>query len=103
MLLFLKQTEKDLGRTPGPRNGPREIDLDILFFNSLVYSDEKVTVPHKEITYRDFVLVPLCEIAAGFIHPVLNKNICDIVIDNEERYILTKFSKDLLNIEEFTC
>lgn len=103
LLTFLKGIEKELGRVPGPKNGPREIDLDILFFNDLVYSDERITVPHKEVLNRDFVLVPLCEIEPGFIHPVINKKICEIDITGEENYILKKFSKDLIKIEEFTC
>ncbi len=103
LLTFLKSIEKDLGRVPGPKNGPREIDLDILFFNNLVYSDERVTVPHKEVLNRDFVLVPLCEIASDLVHPVINKKICQIDITDEENYILKKFSNDLIKIEEFTC
>ena len=103
LLTFLKGIEKELGRIPGPKNGPREIDLDILFFNNLIYSDEKVTVPHKEIMNRDFVLVPLCELEPEFIHPAADKKICSIDIAGEENYILKKFSKDLIKIEEFAC
>jgi|GEM_PF-2984155 2-amino-4-hydroxy-6-hydroxymethyldihydropteridine diphosphokinase len=100
-LAFLKDTEKIIGRRPGQKNGPREIDLDILFYNNLVYSDDKITIPHKGIIYRDFVLVPLCEIASSFIHPVINKKICEIEMLDEEKYILQKFSENLISLEEF--
>jgi 2-amino-4-hydroxy-6-hydroxymethyldihydropteridine diphosphokinase len=103
LLSFLKGIERELGRTAGPKNGPREIDLDILFFNDMIYSDEKITVPHKEVLNRDFVLTPLCEIEPGLTHPALNKKICEIELSGEEEYILKKFSEDLIKIEEFTC
>lgn len=102
-LSFLKQIEKELGRVPGPKNGPREIDLDILFYNDMIYSDERVTIPHKEIANRDFVLIPLCQIEPEFVHPALNKKLCEIEIKNEEKYILKKFSSDLIKIEDFKC
>ena len=76
LLEILKSIEKDLGRSRTQKWGPREIDLDLLFFNDLIFSNERVTIPHKEIAKRDFVLVPLCEIAPDFIYffyPYLEK------------------------------
>ncbi|MDR3627116.1 MAG: 2-amino-4-hydroxy-6-hydroxymethyldihydropteridine diphosphokinase [Ignavibacteriaceae bacterium] len=92
----LKRIEKELGRVPSERWGPREIDLDLLFYNDVVFSNEKVTVPHKEVASRDFVLVPLCEIIPGFIHPALNLKICDICISDTEKYIVKKLSDTIL-------
>ncbi len=88
----LKAIEKGLGRVASTRWGPREIDLDLLFYNNVVFSNERVTVPHKEVTNRDFVFVPLCEIAPDFIHPALNLKICDICISDSEIYIIKKLS-----------
>lgn len=92
----LKSIEKELGRVAGTRWGPREIDLDLLFYNDVVFSNEKVTVPHKEVASRDFVLVPLCEIAPDLIHPVLNLKICDICINDSEKYIIKKLPGTIL-------
>ncbi len=92
----LKQIEKDLGRTESERWGPREIDLDLLFFNDEVYSDKNLTVPHSGITQRDFVLVPLCKIEPGLIHPELNKKICDICIEINQGNIIKELPADLL-------
>lgn len=86
----LKGIEKELGRVASTRWGPREIDLDLLFYGNLVFSNERVTVPHKEVASRDFVLIPLCEIAPDFIHPALNLKICDICISDSEKYIIKK-------------
>lgn len=61
--------EGDMGRIRTTKNAARIIDIDILFFNKDVISTQFVTVPHKEMTARNFVLQPLCEIAPDFIHP----------------------------------
>lgn len=91
----VKQIEKKTGRTEGIKWGPREIDLDILFFNDLVYKDERICVPHKEIEYRDFVLVPLDEIAPKFFHPVLMQKISDICIKENEKTIIRKIKEEI--------
>lgn len=90
LLDYLKLIEKNLGRVKTEKWGPREIDLDLLFFNDLIYSNDRVTIPHKEIAYRDFVLVPLCEISPNFVHPALKIKICDICINESEKCILRK-------------
>ncbi len=87
-----KGIEQQIGRKKREKWGPREIDLDILFYNEEIYSDEKLTVPHKDVMNRDFVLVPLCEIAAGFIHPKEKIKICDIALDQSEKNIIRKFN-----------
>lgn len=92
LLDFLKGIEQQLGRRKREKWECREIDLDILFYDSLVFSDGRVTVPHPYISVRDFVLVPLCEIIPGFFHPGLQKSICDIVLPENEQYVINVFS-----------
>lgn len=70
LLDAIKEIEKQVGRTAAERWGPREIDLDILLYDGLVFRDERVTVPHPEFEKRKFVLVPLREIAPDLVHPV---------------------------------
>jgi len=88
LFIELKKIEQRLGRIIREKWGPREIDLDVLLFNDLIFSDEIITLPHKGIIYRDFVLVPLIEIEPELIHPVFNKKIVDFVLDlkNKEYY-----------------
>ena len=69
LLLFLKDIEKEVGRTPNFTNGPRVIDLDILFYDNERVNEEMLKIPHPRLHERSFVLVPLCEIAPDFIHP----------------------------------
>jgi len=77
---FIKSVEQQVGRKVTTKWGPREIDLDILFFNDIVYSDDEIAIPHKDLLNRDFVLVPLSEIAPELIHPLMNKKISEIII-----------------------
>ena len=63
LLSAVKSLERDLGRVDSIRWGPRAIDIDILFYNDLKTDDTDLTLPHRELFRRAFVLVPLAEIA----------------------------------------
>ena len=72
----LKRIEKELGRSPGGlRWGPRVIDVDILSYDDLIFTEEGLTIPHPEMERRRFVLEPLSEIAPGWVHPVSGKTV----------------------------
>jgi 2-amino-4-hydroxy-6-hydroxymethyldihydropteridine diphosphokinase len=101
LFIELKQIEKKLGRIVREQWGPREIDLDILFFNDLIFSDEIITLPHKGIIYRDFVLVPLIEIEPELVHPVFNKKVVDFVLDLKTKNIIYKLSEPLFTEENY--
>jgi 2-amino-4-hydroxy-6-hydroxymethyldihydropteridine diphosphokinase len=58
-----KAVERELGREPGGvRHGPRPIDVDVLLLGDLTYASERLALPHREVTTRRFVLVPLLEL-----------------------------------------
>lgn len=69
LLTHLKSLEKALGREETFRNGPRVIDIDILFYDDLCYQSERLAIPHPRMNERAFVLVPLAEIAPSFVDP----------------------------------
>ena len=79
LLNFLKNTEVELGRVENFRYGPRLIDIDILFYDDLIKTTSRLQIPHPRIPVRAFVLVPLNEIAPGFVHPVLKKTIAELL------------------------
>jgi 2-amino-4-hydroxy-6-hydroxymethyldihydropteridine diphosphokinase len=64
-----KAVEKALGRVVTVRHGPRPIDVDLLLLESKTYSSERLTLPHREVTSRRFVLVPLLELAPDLVVP----------------------------------
>jgi 2-amino-4-hydroxy-6-hydroxymethyldihydropteridine diphosphokinase len=66
LLEACKTVERELGRRPGGiRHGPRPIDVDLLLLDGLECSSERLTLPHREVTARRFVLVPLLELDPG--------------------------------------
>ncbi len=73
LLLFLKSTEKKMGRQKNFRWGPRLIDIDIVFYGSRIVRENGLVVPHERLHERRFVLEPLCELAPEFVHPTLGK------------------------------
>jgi 2-amino-4-hydroxy-6-hydroxymethyldihydropteridine diphosphokinase len=63
-----------LGKVRGlVRYSSRIIDIDILLYEDMIIDEESLKIPHPLMPVRKFVLVPLCEIASGMIHPVLKK------------------------------
>lgn len=66
----------------------RIIDLDILFYENEILDFKDLNIPHKKICIRDFVLVPLLEIAPDFIHPIFNKSIKDLYLEFSKKQLL---------------
>jgi len=66
--------EKQLGRQRRERWDSRTIDIDILYYDSLVMKMTDLVIPHPRLHERRFTLVPLTEIAAEFVHPSLKKS-----------------------------
>lgn len=79
LLKKLKNLEAELGREESFHWGPRLIDLDILFYGNQVIDLPTLTIPHKNLHNRAFVLVPLAEIAPNFDHPVFKKSVQDLL------------------------
>src|SRR3989344_3235021 len=90
---FLQSIEKKMKRIRTVQNGPRIIDLDILFFGNERVYDERLTVPHPRLHERLFVLEPLTEINPQFMHPVLGKSIAELTHDLRKKIPEYKIKK----------
>lgn len=79
LLKLLLDTELEMGRVRLRHWGERNIDLDLLLYDDLIYYSEKLVLPHPDMQNRLFVLQPLSEIAADKIHPVYKKSIQNLL------------------------
>lgn len=79
LLAFLNRLEEEAGRERLVHWGPRTLDLDIIFYEDRVIRTERLTVPHPDMHNRDFVLVPLTQIAPQWVHPVCQKTVAELL------------------------
>jgi 2-amino-4-hydroxy-6-hydroxymethyldihydropteridine diphosphokinase len=80
ILNYAKSLERELGRQPGERFGPRLIDIDLIAYGEQVWDSEGLAVPHPRMAERSFVLHPLRELWPEWTHPVSGKTVttlCD--------------------------
>ncbi len=85
LLSSVKELEKRLGRKTEGDMKPRVIDIDILFYNQNGIKSEKLIIPHPLIHKRNFVLIPLGEIAPEFVHPSYNNTIAELLEACEDK------------------
>ena len=80
LLHTLLEIEQEMGRVRLRHWGERNIDLDLLLYEDVVMDTPELILPHPDMQNRDFVLLPLAELAPELIHPAIGKSISELVI-----------------------
>ncbi len=92
LLTALQHIEKKIGRTANSNKwSARVLDLDLLLFQELVISAQNLTIPHKEMHRRDFVLEPVCDLWADVKHPTLHQTFYQLRQNLTNKYVTDKF------------
>lgn len=89
--------ELKMGRVREQKMGARSIDIDILLFNDEIIREDNLSVPHPFMQQRNFVLMPLNEIAAEIVHPVLKKTIRELLEESSDTSLVNKTAGNLLH------
>ena len=94
LMQAILEIEKHMGRVRQEKYGARIIDIDIIFFSKAVINLKNLSVPHPQMQNRRFVLVPLNEIAPGFIHPIFNKSVSELLIECDDELEVRPFTNN---------
>jgi len=85
LLIFIKKTEKELGRIETFKWGPRSIDIDIILYEDEIINEEHLKLPHPGIMEREFLLKMLAEMMPDYIHPVEKKTISTLLSEYKSK------------------
>ncbi len=101
LLVLIGRVESALRRRRLVRNGPRTIDVDILFYGGLRLSSPGLELPHPRLVEREFVLAPLAEIAPGLRHPATGLTPARMLFDLKDRGGARRLPSDYAELEEW--
>jgi len=92
LLDFIGKVERQVGRTASFHWGPREIDIDIIFYGDLIQEAQKLTIPHPNFRGRDFVLQPLSDLSPQMLDPISGETVQQLLdkIDPLQRSLIKK-------------
>lgn len=92
----IKQIEREMGRVRTATEGyeSRKIDIDILFYDDIVYHSEHLTIPHPLLQERRFALLPLHELSPEGIHPVYRKSVRELLKACPDKSEVKKYPED---------
>ena len=97
LMALILEIEQQMGRSRRERNGERNIDIDILYYENVVVELPDLIIPHPRIYMRKFALIPLLELNPSKIDPVHNKSIQELLEACPDSLDVKEFSTDVQN------
>ena len=94
LLKFLKSIEEIVGRKQRIRWGPREIDIDIIFYHDKVLNTPELVIPHPDFHNRRFVLQPLADLAPDFISPTHRRSVQELLNQCTDKTTITQIATE---------
>ena len=97
LLMKINQIEKDLGRKPNNDNSydSRVIDLDIIFYNSLIIKSDALTLPHPRYKERNFVLQPLVDLSPNMTDPETHETVSELLNQSNDNSFIIHWEKSI--------
>ncbi|MFQ5477753.1 MAG: 2-amino-4-hydroxy-6-hydroxymethyldihydropteridine diphosphokinase [Candidatus Binatia bacterium] len=97
LMAGLRKIEDSMGRKRDPKKTTvsRIIDLDILLFDTEIVDTKKLTIPHPEMQFRRFVLLPMSELAPSLVHPKLEQTISSLLVATTDTKRVTLYRRGL--------
>ena len=103
LLTRCQAVEQEVGRVPGPRWGPRLIDVDILLYGEQTVELPHLEIPHTRLHLRAFALIPLAELVPEAVHPALGRSIRELAQDIEGQEGVTALGTIRLTLDGAEC
>ncbi len=98
LLNAIELIEKNLGRTGKGKTEPRPIDIDIALFGDEVIEQERLSVPHRKLTERIFMLMPIVDIDPEIVHPVTGDKLSGYIIKKDADKMIVYRERVELNV-----